>query len=202
MKKIKNTIFIILGILFICTSLYLLLIEKSNGYATIIGGFFFGFLMIYPSLKKDSTTDVEKFIEKENIEIVIWWKRLLAFLIDFVILNFIYLTTMNLIFIVFEIRLDQLYNPLIVFSPFVVFYYTIQEYLFQTTICKLPFKLKVVSVKSNDFVKTESGLNPTLFQVFIRSLTRLLFAIDIFFFLFKRPTGLHDITSKTIVIKK
>jgi len=109
---------------------------------------------------------------------------------------------MNFIFNVFEIRLDQLYNPLLLLSPFVVFYYTIQEYLFQTTIGKLPFKLKVVSTKPNAFVKTEAGSNPTFFQVLIRSLTRLLFAIDIFFFLFKRPIGLHDIISKTIVIKK
>jgi len=66
----------------------------------------------------------------------------------------------------------------------------------------LPFKLKVVSTKPNAFVKTEAGSNPAFFQVLIRSLTRLLFAIDIFFFLFKRPIGLHDIISKTIVIKK
>ena len=180
----------------------MLIIDKSDKYAQIIGGVVFGLLMIYPSFKKDATTDVEKFVEKENIEIVIWWKRLLVFLIDFVILFFIYLTTMNFIFNVFEIRLDQLYNPLLLLSPFVVFYYTIQEYLFQTTIGKLPFKLKVASTKPNAFVKTEAGSNPTFFQVLIRSLTRLLFAIDIFFFLFKRPIGLHDIISKTIVIKK
>ena len=102
----------------------------------------------------------------------------------------------------FEIRLDKLYNSLIVLSPFVVFYYTIQEYLFQTTIGKVPFKLKVISTKSNPFFKKEGGSNLTFFQVLIRSLTRLLFVIDIFFFFFKRPIGLHDITSKTIVIKK
>jgi uncharacterized RDD family membrane protein YckC len=202
MKRIKNLLLAILGLIFIAFSVKLLIIDKSDKYAQIIGGVVFGLLMIYPSFKKDATTDVEKFVEKENIEIVIWWKRLLVFLIDFVILFFIYLTTMNFIFNVFEIRLDQLYNPLLLLSPFVVFYYTIQEYLFQTTIGKLPFKLKVVSTKPNAFVKTEAGSNPTFFQVLIRSLTRLLFAIDIFFFLFKRPIGLHDIISKTIVIKK
>ena len=202
MKRIKNLLLAILGLIFIAFSVKLLIIDKSDKYAQIIGGVVFGLLMIYPSFKKDATTDVEKFVEKENIEIVIWWKRLLVFLIDFVILFFIYLTTMNFIFNVFEIRLDQLYNPLLLLSPFVVFYYTIQEYLFQTTIGKLPFKLKVVSTKPNAFVKTEAGSNPAFFQVLIRSLTRLLFAIDIFFFLFKRPIGLHDIISKTIVIKK
>mgnify|MGYP006079527859 CR=1 FL=1 len=202
MKKIKNLLLAILGLIFIAFSVKLLIIDKSDKYAQIIGGVVFGLLMIYPSFKKDATTDVEKFVEKENIEIVIWWKRLLVFLIDFVILTLIYSTTMSLINLLFEIRLDKLYDPLIVFSPFVVFYYTIQEYLFQTTIGKLPFKLKVVSTKSNAFVKTEAGSNPTFFQVLIRSLTRLLFAIDIFFFLFKRPIGLHDIISKTIVIKK
>ena len=202
MKRIKNLLLAILGLIFIAFSVKLLIIDKSDKYAQIIGGVVFGLLMIYPSFKKDATTDVEKFVEKENIEIVIWWKRLLVFLIDFVILTLIYSTTMSLINLLFEIRLDKLYDPLIVFSPFVVFYYTIQEYLFQTTIGKLPFKLKVVSTKSNAFVKTEAGSNPTFFQVLIRSLTRLLFAIDIFFFLFKRPIGLHDIISKTIVIKK
>tara|TARA_B100000768_G_C11168255_1_gene327532 strand:- start:213 stop:821 length:609 start_codon:yes stop_codon:yes gene_type:complete len=202
MKKIGKLLLAIIGIIFIAFLLKLLIIDKNDEYVRIFGGLVFSLLLIYLLFKKYSTTDVEKFIEKENIDIVIWWKRLLTFLIDFVILIFIYSTTMSLIDLLFEIRLDKEYDPLIVFSPFVVFYYTIQEYLFQTTIGKLPFKLKVVSAKSNDFVKTEAGSNPTFFQVFIRSLTRLFFAIDIFFFLFKRPTGLHDITSKTIVIKK
>ena len=102
----------------------------------------------------------------------------------------------------FETRLDKLYNPLILISPFAVFYYTIQEYLFQTTLGKLPFKLKVISIKSNPLLKKEAGSNPTFFQILIRSLTRLVFVVDIFFFLFKRPIGLHDIISKTIVIHK
>ena len=85
MKKIKNLLLAILGLIFIAFSVKLLIIDKSDKYAQIIGGVVFGLLMIYPSFKKDATTDVEKFVEKENIEIVIWWKRLLVFLIDFVI---------------------------------------------------------------------------------------------------------------------
>jgi len=97
-----------------------------------------------------------------------------------------------------------LLRPFIVicFHLFVSLLFHLVKKMFQTTIGKLPFRLKVVSTKSNAFVEKEAGSNPTFFQVLIRSLTRLLFVIDIFFFFFKRPIVLHDITSKTIVIKK
>ena len=201
-RFIKDLLLVLLGVIFIAFSLKLLIIDKSDEYAQIIGGLVFGLLMIYPSFKKDSASNVEKFVEKENIEVVIWWKRLISFLIDFIVLCFIYSITMTIILKFFQIRIDKLYGGPLTISPFFVFYYTVQEYLFQTTIGKLPFRLKVVSTKSNAFIDKEAGSNPTFFQILIRSLTRLLFVIDIFFFFFKRPIGLHDITSKTIVIKK
>ena len=205
MKAIRNLLSAIIGVIFIAFLLKLLIIDKSDEYVRIFGGVVFSLLLIYPLFKKNkknTTTNVEEFIESEKIIGVIWWKRLIGFLIDFIIILFFYSITMAFIWEFFEIRLDKLYNSLIVLSPFVVFYYTIQEYLFQTTTGKVPFKLKVVSTKSNAFVEKEAGSNPTFFQILIRSLTRLLFVIDIFFFFFKRPIGLHDITSKTIVIKK
>lgn len=202
MKGYKNLLFGITGILFIAVSLKSLLIDSSDEYMKMIGGVLFGLFLIYPIFKKNNQTDVEKFIESKNIIGVIWWKRLITFFIDFIILLFFYSITMIFILKLFETRLDKLYNPLFLFSPFVVFYYTIQEYLFQTTLGKLPFKLKVISTKSNPLLKKEAGSNPTFFQILIRSLTRLVFVVDIFFFLFKRPIGLHDITSKTIVIHK
>lgn len=202
MKGYKNLLFGITGILFIAVSLKSLLIDSSDEYMKMIGGVLFGLFLIYPIFKKNNHTDVEKFIESKNIIGVIWWKRLITFFIDFIILLFFYSITMIFILKLFETRLDKLYNPLFLFSPFVVFYYTIQEYLFQTTLGKLPFKLKVISTKSNPLLKKEAGSNPTFFQILIRSLTRLVFVVDIFFFLFKRPIGLHDITSKTIVIHK
>lgn len=202
MKGYKNLLFGITGILFIAVSLKSLLIDSSDEYMKMIGGVLFGLFLMYPIFKKNNQTDVEKFIESKNIIGVIWWKRLITFFIDFIILLFFYSITMIFILKLFETRLDKLYNPLFLFSPFVVFYYTIQEYLFQTTLGKLPFKLKVISTKSNPLLKKEAGSNPTFFQILIRSLTRLVFVVDIFFFLFKRPIGLHDITSKTIVTHK
>ena len=202
MKCYKNLLFGITGLLFITVSLKSLLIDKSDEYMKIIGCVLFGLFLMYPIFKKNDQTGVEKFIESKNIIGVIWWKRLITFLIDFFIILFFYSITMILISKFFETRLDKLYNPLILISPFAVFYYTIQEYLFQTTLGKLPFKLKVISIKSNPLLKKEAGSNPTFFQILIRSLTRLVFVVDIFFFLFKRPIGLHDIISKTIVIHK
>ena len=202
MKGYKNLLFGITGILFIAVSLKSLLIDSSDEYMKMIGGVLFGLFLIYPIFKKNNQTDVEKFIESEKIIGVIWWKRLISFLIDFIILLFIYGITMTIILKFFQVRVDKLYGGPLTISPFIVFYYTVQEYLFQTTIGKLPFRLKVVSTKSNAFIDKEAGANPTFFQVLIRSLTRLVFVVDIFFFLFKRPIGLHDITSKTIVIHK
>jgi hypothetical protein len=202
MKGYKNLLFGITGILFIAVSLKSLLIDSSDEYMKMIGGVLFGLFLIYPIFKKNNQTDVEKFIESEKIIGVIWWKRLISFLIDFIILLFIYGITMTIILKFFQVRVDKLYGGPLTISPFIVFYYTVQEYLFQTTIGKLPFRLKVVSTKSNAFIDKEAGANPTFFQVLIRSLTRLVFVVDIFFFLFKRPIGLHDITSKTIVINK
>lgn len=202
MRGIKNLLIGLIGIIFIGMSLKLLLVDNSDEYVKMISATLFGLFLIYPIFKKDTTTDVEKFIENQNIEVVIWWKRLISFLIDFIVLCFIYSITMTILLKFFQIRIDKLYGGPLTISPFFVFYYTVQEYLFQTTIGKLPFRLKVVSTKSNAFIEKEAGSNPTFFQVLIRSLTRLLFVIDIFFFFFKRPIGFHDITSKTIVIKK
>ena len=86
---------------------------------------------------------------------------------------------MTIILKFFQIRIDKLYGGPLTISPFFVFYYTVQEYLFQTTIGKLPFRLKVVSTKSNAFIDKEAGSNPTFFQILIRSLTRLLFVNNV-----------------------
>ena len=202
MKGFKTILYLIFGIISIASSLKLLIFDKNDEYVKIIGLLVFGLFLLFPLIKKDTKTDTEKFIENKNIETVIWWKRLIGFLIDFIIINFIYIMIINFIISFFDIRLDKLYNPLLLISPLVIFYYTIQEYLFQTTIGKIPFKLKVISAKSDINSVSDLESIPTFFQVLIRSLVRLLFFIDIFFFLFKRPTGLHDLVSKTLVIKK
>ena len=193
MKTIKNLFFIIIGSTMILYSLKLLIVDGSYEYAEIIGGICFGIVFIYPSLKKDSRTTSEIFVEKENLEIPLWWKRLIGFFIDFVIILVIYSLFVSISAEIYNTRIDKIYSPLLVISPFIVFYYSLQEYLFNTSIGKLIFKLKVVSAITNE--------KPTFSQILIRSLSRLL-PIDIFFYLFKRPIGLHDIISKTLVIKK
>ena len=174
-------------------SLKLLIIDGSNEYAKIIGGICFGMVFIYPSLKKDSKTTSEIFVEKEDLEIPIWWKRLIGFIIDYIIILIIYSLTLYLILQVYEVRLDKLFNSNLIIVPFYVFYYFIQEYIFNTSIGKSIFKLRVVSAINGD--------KPTLTQIIIRSFTRLL-PIDLFFFFTKRPIGLHDIVSKTVLLIK
>ena len=191
MKTIKNLFFIIIGSIMILFSLKLLIIDGSNEYAPIIAGICFGMVFIYPSLKKDSKTTSEIFVEKEDLEIPIWWKRLIGFIIDNIIILIIYSLTLNLISQAYEVRLDILFHPIAIMSPFYIFYYFIQEYIFNTSIGKLIFKLRVVSAVKGD--------KPTLTQIIIRSFTRLI-PINIFFFFTKRPIGLHDIVSKTVVL--
>ena len=47
-------------------SLFLLLIDGNTEYLNIIGVLCFGIILIYPSLKKDSKTESEKFIENST----------------------------------------------------------------------------------------------------------------------------------------
>ena len=192
MKKLKNFIFISLGIIFIF-SFFLLLYDGSNEYVKIVMGICFGILFIYPSLQNESKTDSEKFIEQEDIDVPIWWKRFLGFVIDSIILMFIYSVTIVNLGEFYNVRLAVLYNPVLLMSPFMIFYYVIQEFLFNTTIGKSIFKLMVIS--------TSSGEKLTLLQVMIRTFSRFI-PLDVFFFFSKRPIGLHDMISKTVVVIK
>jgi uncharacterized RDD family membrane protein YckC len=208
MRGIKNLLIGLIGIIFIGMSLKLLLVDNSDEYVKMIGATLFGLFLIYPIFKKDTTTDVEKFIENQNIEVVIWWKRLVGFIIDYTVIillnSVIAMLILPLITSLLNINNsdDIGFVFWVLFLIIFIFYYIIQEYFFKTTIGKLAFKLKIVSAKTNIYLGSEKAKNPTLFQIFVRSIVRLLFFIDIFFFLFKRPIGLHDIISKTIVIKK
>jgi len=192
MKKIKNFIFISLGIIFILSSIKLLF-DGSSDYIIIVSGICFGILFIYPSFQKESKTDSEKFIEEENINLPIWWKRFLGFLIDFTIIVTIYLVFVITIGTLYNVNLQVLYNPLLLMSPFMIFYYVTQEFLFNTTIGKSVFKLMVISVTT--------GKKLTLSDVIIRTLSRFI-PLDVFFFFSKRPVGLHDMISKTVVVMK
>ena len=208
MRGIKNLLIGLIGIIFIGVSLKLLLVDNSDEYVKMIGATLFGLFLIYPIFKKDTTTDVEKFIENQNIEVVIWWKRLVGFIIDYTVIillnSVIAMLILPLITSLLNINNsgDIGFVFWVLFLIIFIFYYMIQEYFFKTTIGKLAFKLKIVSAKTNISLGSEKAKNPTLFQIFVRTIVRLLFFIDIFFFLFKRPIGLHDIISKTIVIKK
>ena len=56
MKKLKNFIFISLGIIFILSSIKLLF-DGSTEYIMIVSGICFGILFIYPSFQKEPKTD-------------------------------------------------------------------------------------------------------------------------------------------------
>ena len=195
MKAIGNLLIGILGIGMIFFVIYNLLGFSGKDYdnGTMFGGIIFGILLIWISFKKEKNTTAENFVEEENITIPLWWKRLIGFFIDSVIILVIYSLFVSISAEIYNARIDKIYSPLLLISPFIVFYYSLQEYLFNTSIGKMIFKLKVVSAKTNE--------KPTFSQILIRSLSRLI-PIDIFFYLFKRPIGLHDIISKTVVIKK
>jgi uncharacterized RDD family membrane protein YckC len=208
MRGIKNLLIGLIGIIFIVVSLKELLIDNSDEYVKMIGATLFGLFLIYPIFKKDKTTDVEKFIKNQNIEVVIWWKRLIGFIIDYTVIillnSVIAMLILPLITNLLNINNSEDIGLVfwVLFLLIFIFYYMTQEYFFKTTIGKLAFKLKIVSAKTNISLGSEKAKNPTLFQIFVRTIVRLLFFIDIFFFLFKRPIGLHDIISKTIVIEK
>ena len=189
----KNFIYGAIGFLFIGGSLLLLFTEAEGNILNILSGLVMGTIFIYPIFKKDDLTDVEKFVASNNIMVVIWWKRVCAFLVDYIIIGFIYTFFVLLLRAKFGIRLDKFYNPIALMTPFYIFYFLAQEYLYQTTLGKLIFQLKVISAKD--------GSAPTFLQVFIRLLARII-PLNLLAFLSKRPIGLHDILSKTVVIKK
>lgn len=194
MKAIENLFFGILGIGFIAFAIYSILFPNPNrdmSGGAIFGLFTFGAFLLWSTLKGNKKTTVEKFIEKYNVNLPLWGERVLSFVIDFIIVLIIYSLSIIFIDAVFDVRLDKLYDSLIVFLPFFVFYYSIQEFLYETTIGKRVFKLKVIS--TNEKVKLSFE------QVFIRAMI-VLIPLNFFFFLSNKPIGLHDILSKTIVV--
>jgi uncharacterized RDD family membrane protein YckC len=193
MKNKKDLFYLVAGIIAVFFSLKRLLLDGSQEYRMIIVGLCLGMLFIYTSLKKDSKTTSEKFIEKENLQIPIWWQRFIGFIIDSTIISFIFLLTIYLIDETYNIRFDKIINPVILIIPFYAYYYFFLEFVFNTSIGKLIFNLRVISAYKNKEL--------TLDQVLIRSLVRLI-PIDIIFFFAEKPIGLHDIISKTVVIKK
>ena len=147
MKAIGNLLIGILGIGMIFFVIYNLLGFSGKDYdnGTMFGGIIFGLLLIWISFKKDKKTTAENYVEKENITIPLWWKRLIGFVVDFVIILIIYSLFVSISVEIYNTRIDKIYNPLLLISPFIVFYYSLQEYLFNTSIGKMIFKLKVVS---------------------------------------------------------
>jgi uncharacterized RDD family membrane protein YckC len=160
---------------------------------TVFGALTSGLFLIWVSLKKNKTV-TENYFENVKIDVPFWWKRFIGFLVDFIIIVFIYFILFSTVYKLYNIRIDKLYNPLIIIFIFSLFYYCILEYIFLTTIGKLIFKLKVVSAVTNQ--------KPTFIQIIIRTLSRFVFHLDFFSFLFKRPIGLHDILSKTAVVDR
>ena len=192
MKKFKNFIFISLGLMFIIFSI-IELFSGSTNYIYIISGILFGIIFIYPSFQKETKSDSEKFIEQEDIEVPIWWKRFLGFLIDNLVILILYTLFVGIIFDLYSIRIDISFHPVLLYSLFMTFYYSIQEFIFNTTIGKSVFKLMVISTS------TEEKLS--LITVLLRTFSRFI-PFDVLFFFSKRPVGLHDMISKTVVVTK
>ena len=195
MKTIGNLFVGIFGILMIFFGIYSLLGFSDSQYdnETMISGVIFGSLLIWISSKKDKKTAVDHFIEKERITITLWWKRLIGFVVDFTIIMIVYSLTINVINEIYGARIDRMYHPVLLISPFILFLYSLQEYVFNTSIGKTIFNLKIVSAKTNG--------KPTFIQIVVRSLIRLI-PFDAFFYISKRPVGLHDVISNTLVIRK
>lgn len=194
MKTILNLLSGLLGIglIFIILCDLLGLINSKLEPETIYAGLTWSIFFILVSLKKNKTK-TETFYEKENIETPIWWKRFLGFGIDFFIIVILYAITGAAISNIYKFRIDLVYGPILLFSPLFVFYYSLQEYFFKTSIGKSFFKLKVMSIYEDRQL--------SFFQILIRNLSKLFLGhINIFFFTLKKPIGLHDILSKTAVV--
>jgi uncharacterized RDD family membrane protein YckC len=119
-------------------------------------------------------------------------KRILNFIIDSVIIGFF----INLIIYLVYYNIDQKSIEFtkserkIFFLFFLTLYYFLSEYYFGTTVGKYFTKTKVVNLENN---------RPKFYQIFIRSITRLI-PIDLFTYFTTNERGLHDILSKTKLI--
>lgn len=90
-----------------------------------------------------------------------------------------------------EIELIIPINAFFLFSFFV--YYLLSEYFFKKTIGKLITRTSVVNIDGNV---------PSLIQILIRTIVRLLFIFDMMLLVLKKqPERLHDLWSNTIVVK-
>ena len=196
MKTILNLLLGILGIvvIFVILCVFLGLINYDLEPETIFGGLTWAIFFIAVSLKKNKT-ETEIFFEQDNIDKPIWWKRFVGFVIDFSIVTIIYLILVLSLSEMFGNRIDFECGPVLIFSVLYLLYFSIQEYFFKTSIGKSVFKLKVVN--------TYLDKHLTFTQIVIRNLTKFfLIHINFFFFMVKKPIGLHDILSKTAVVYK
>lgn len=135
-------------------------------------------------MTENSSTNVTEFSPKELPELPIWWKRLFGILIDLIV---IYLMMSIETIINGTKYLDNLF----VVTIFVYFF--ISETIFQTTIGKSIFGLKVYNAKT--------GKKPKIWQLWIRTAMRY-FPLDFVSYFLKRPRGMKDEIAKTVVTKK
>lgn len=126
----------------------------------------------------------------------IWWKRLLTFIIDRIVLyaifflwGFIAGTTGLGLDLLYEIADNRLLDILVTALVYVV-YCGILEYASGKTIGKILLKTRVVRA---------DGSKPDLITIIKRSLSRII-PFDVFSFLSNNPRGWHDSISDTIVV--
>jgi len=119
-------------------------------------------------------------------DMAFWWQRLVSFFID----NLICIIFCIIIIKQFQVSPDD--SRYFLFG-FLIFYYVFAETLFNTTIGKIIFGLKVVD--------TKSWAIPRFSQILIRTVCRFI-PFDAFTFFSQKPTGWHDRFSSTAVIKR
>ncbi len=126
-------------------------------------------------------------IEEQFVEPVSSSRRLLNFLIDLTIWGFA-LMLINLFIDLTEINNSRIFNYSLLSVTFLIYYFGM-ELVFQKTIGKFVTKTKVVN---------EDGKKPTLSQIVIRTICRLI-PFDQFSYLVVRK-GFHDYLSNTVVV--
>lgn len=119
--------------------------------------------------------------------------RFFNLLIDLVFLySMAYFAGYVLVFFFGTLKARQLLENQYVFGSILIFiFYFIQELMFSKTLGKLITKTHVIN---------NLGQRPTVWQLLLRSASRVI-PFEVFTFLSKEKRGLHDIISKTYVIK-
>ncbi|HIH26371.1 RDD family protein [Candidatus Woesearchaeota archaeon] len=129
------------------------------------------------------------------------WKRMVAYLIDSIILNFVVVLQFNNSFSDIKLLSPQINTGIIMASLIIIvlqlFYFTILEYKLQQTIGKTLLNLYVKSTINNEL---------TFIQVLLRNITKpfgIILLIDVIYMIYKKGNQrLFEVLSNTQVVEK